>query len=132
MDLSVITPQKKIVEGASVSELFAPGIEGQLDILPDHANFVTELETGVLKWKGADGRWTAAAVSYGWLEVNSGHITILADVAELDSDLDLGRAKVAEEKARKLIEAGGLSDEDFRKQELKLQRSIARQSTTQA
>lgn len=128
MELSVITPQKKIIEGAKISELFAPGIEGQLDILPDYANFVTELTTGVLKWKTEAGQWAAASVSYGWLEVNSGKVIVLADVAELSSDLDLSRAKRAELDARKKMEAGGLDDSDFRKQELKLQRALARQA----
>jgi F-type H+-transporting ATPase subunit epsilon len=126
MELSVITPQRKVVEGVKITEVFAPGIEGQLDILPNHANLVTELETGVLKWKTSDGRQGAAAVSYGWLEVNAGNVTVLADVAELGSDISAERAKAAEAKARKLIEAGGLDDADFRKQELKLQRALAR------
>ena len=129
MELSVITPQKKVVEGVKISEVFAPGIEGQLDILPNHANLVTELETGVLRWTTTDGRTSAAAVSYGWLEVNAGNVTVLADVAELGSDISMERAKAAEAKARKLIEAGGLDDTDFRKQEMKLQRAMARQGT---
>lgn len=128
MELSVITPQKKIIEGVKISELFAPGLEGQLDILPDHANFVTELLTGVLKWKTSDGKWAAAALSYGWLEVHAGKVSVLADVAEIGSELDIERAKAAEAKARKKIEAGGLDDSDFRKQELKLQRALARQA----
>lgn len=128
MELSVITPQRKVIEGVQISELYAPGVEGQIDILPDHANFVTELTTGALKWKTTDGKWQGASVSYGWLEVNAGHVVVLADVAELGSDLDLVRAKKAEDQARKLIEAGGLDDSDFRKQEMKLQRAMARQA----
>jgi len=130
MELSVITPQRKVVEGVKITELFAPGIEGQLDILPNHANLVTELETGVLRWKTSDGRNNAAAVSYGWLEVNGGRITVLADVAEMGSDISVERAKAAETKARKAIEDGGLDDSDFRKNELKLQRAMARQAST--
>ncbi len=129
MELSVITPQKKVVEGVKIVELFAPGIEGQLDVLPNHANLVTELTTGVLRWKAKDGSVSGAAVSYGWLEVNAGNIVVLADVAELGSDISLDRAKAAEQKARKLIEGGGLNDDDFRKQELKLQRAMARQGS---
>ncbi|HVJ65758.1 MAG TPA: ATP synthase F1 subunit epsilon [Bdellovibrionota bacterium] len=129
MELSVITPQRKVVEGVKITELFAPGIEGQLDILPNHANLVTELETGVLRWKTSDGRSNAAAVSYGWLEVNGSRITVLADVAEMGSDISVERAKAAEGKARKAIESGGLDDSDFRKQELKLQRAMARQAS---
>jgi len=126
MNLSVITPEKQLIEGAEVSELIAPGIEGQLDVLPSHANFVTELETGVIKWKSGDS-WTSAALSYGWLEVNvDGAITILADVADLGQKVDKTRAQKAKEKALSKIEQGGLTDVDFAKYELKLLRADAR------
>lgn len=125
MDLTILTPQRKIVEGLNVDELFAPGQAGTLDILPNHANLLTELETGVLKWR-VGNNWTHAAVSFGWLEIENQHITILADVAETSDEIDTPRAKAAEEKARKAIEEGGLDDENFRKYQLKLQRAVAR------
>ena len=125
MDLTILTPQRKIVEGLNVDELFAPGQAGTLDILPNHANLLTELETGVLKWR-TGSHWTYAAVSYGWLEIENQHITILADVAETADEIDVARAKAAEENARRKIEEGGLDDENFKKFQLKLQRAVAR------
>jgi F-type H+-transporting ATPase subunit epsilon len=131
MTLSLLTPQKKLLENQPIEELFAPGIEGTLDILSGHANFLTDLETGVLKWK-TNGVWTAAAVSFGWLEVFDGKITVLADVADLGTDINADRAKAAEKLARKKIEEGGLDDENYRKYELKLKRAMARESAAQS
>jgi F-type H+-transporting ATPase subunit epsilon len=74
--------------------------------------------------------WKAAAVSYGWLEIFDEKITVLADVAELSTDVDIDRAKAAEKIARKKLEEGGLDDTNFRKFELKLKRAMARQNSS--
>ena len=129
MELSLLTPLKKLLEGEQIEELFAPGVMGQLDILPLHANIVTQLETGVLRWK-TQGAWKTATVSYGLLEIAEGKISVLADIAELGDKIDLARAKTAEAKARQKVEEGGLDDANFRKYELKLQRAMARVSAS--
>lgn len=128
MELSIITPFRKLVSEEKVSEVFVPGFEGQLNVLEGHANFITELETGVIAWKGESGQWKRATVSYGWMEIYNQKITVLADVSELAEEVDVERAKNRETIARQKIQEGSLSDEDFRKMELKLKRAIARQS----
>jgi F0F1-type ATP synthase epsilon subunit len=47
-------------------------------------------------------------------------------VSELATDIDEQRAKAAESKAFKKVTEGGMSDEEFRKYELKLQRAMSR------
>ena len=131
MDLSILTPHRKLVESESIDELFAPGYQGELNILPNHANFVTKLGTGVLRWK-TGGTWKRATISYGLMEIFDGHISVLADVSELGTDIDVNRAKTAEIKARQKIEQGGLDDENFRKHQLKLERAVARISANSA
>ncbi len=129
MKLSILTPSKKLVTEIEVSELFAPGVEGEIEILPDYANFLTELETGVVKWK-QDGSWGVAAISYGWLEVYDNKISILADVGELAEHINEERAKKAEASAFKKVSEGGMSDDDYKKNEHKLKRAMARLSAT--
>jgi F-type H+-transporting ATPase subunit epsilon len=126
LTLTILTPQRKLVEKEPVTELFAPGFKGQLDILPNHADFVTELETGTLRWASASGGWKTASISTGLLEIHSQNVTVLAEVSELGTDVDLPRAQAARERAAKLLEVGGLDDGDLKKQELKLKRAIAR------
>ena len=129
MKLSLLTPSKKLVTEVEVSDLFAPGVEGEIEILPEHANFLTELSTGVVRWK-QDGNWGMASVSYGWLEVFDNKISILADVGELGTDIDEARAKKAEVQAFTKVSEGGMTDEDFKKHELKLKRAISRMTAT--
>ncbi len=129
MKLTVLSPHRKLVDGESVDEILAPGFAGQLGIFPNHANLVSELETGILKWKQGS-KTSIATLSTGVLEVFNGNITVLADVAELGEEIDKVRAKVAQEKALKKIQEGGLDDANFRKYELKLKRAMARTSVT--
>ncbi len=126
MKLSILTPSKKLVTEVESTEVFAPGVEGEIEILPEHANFLTELQTGVVRWKQEGGTWGAAAISYGWLEVFNNKISILADVGEIASGINEERAKKAEALAFKKVTEGGLDDADYKKQELKLKRAISR------
>ena len=130
MKLSILTPSKKLVTEIEVTEVFAPGVEGEIEILPQHANFLTELETGSIHWKQEGGALGAAAISYGWLEVFDNKISILADVGELASDINEDRAKKAEVIASKKVAEGGLSDDDYKKNELKLKRAMSRLAAT--
>jgi len=133
LTLTILSPQRKLIEKLAIDELFAPGFKGQLNILPNHANFVTELETGTLRWRPAGTTtFRKASLSTGLLEIFDGQITVLAEVAELSEEIDVKRAKMAEEKSRKLLEQGGLDDENFRKNRLKLQRAVSRIATSSA
>ena len=129
MNLTILTPIRKIVDNEAIDELFVPGEAGELDILPGHANIVSELETGLLRWRRGT-EWKTSSISYGWLEITDEQISVLADVAEVSSEIDIDRAKAAEAKARKALEEGGLDDENFKKYELKLKRSLYRQNAT--
>lgn len=67
MRLSVTTPRGSIVE-ADVDELTAPGVLGELGVLPGHVPFMTALKPGVLTYKGRD-RAGVLAVGQGFLQV---------------------------------------------------------------
>jgi F-type H+-transporting ATPase subunit epsilon len=129
MQLSVLTPHRKLVENISVEEVKVPGIAGTLDILEGHANFVTVLETGVVKWKQGTN-WNSAVISHGILEIFDGHISVMANVSELSSEIDKSRATNAAQTARQKIDEGGLDNDNFQKYELKLKRAISRIQAT--
>jgi F-type H+-transporting ATPase subunit epsilon len=129
MILNLLTPHKKLVDSKKIEELYVPGAAGTLDIFDRHANLLTSLETGKVKWK-SNGVWESASVSTGFLEIFDEQVTIVADVSELASDIDVQRAKKALENAQKKLQDGGLDDASFRKFELKLKRAMARVSAT--
>ena len=126
LSLEIVTPYGPLVE-EKVDEVALPGALGEMGILPGHLPLLSSLGTGVIRYnnKGKDKR---LFVSWGFVEVDDGgRVILLADTAEKAEEIDVDRA----EDARKRAEAAlsDLSDtrsEEYRKQELKLQRAVMR------
>ncbi|HVP35372.1 MAG TPA: F0F1 ATP synthase subunit epsilon [Terriglobales bacterium] len=102
--LSIVTPEKTFYE-EEASSLIAPGIEGYLGILTDHAPLITALVPGKLTVKNSKGPEVIMAVSGGFLEVLKNKVVILADSVEFARDIDLERAKKALERARERLKS---------------------------
>ena len=73
---------------------------GDIAFLPDHAPFVGALGTGVLTIRpSSGGQDEKVAVHGGFVEVSDNTVTVLSDVAELASQIDVQRARQAKERA---------------------------------
>jgi F-type H+-transporting ATPase subunit epsilon len=127
--LTLVTPQKKIVEGAKLKEVFVPAFRGELEILPGHAPLITTLSEGVLKYKLEESSdIKAVSISWGYCEVTAeGQVNILAETAEAPEDIDIKRAEEARKDA--LEKLATVSFEDFDKYQRKFMRSEARIKT---
>lgn len=127
--LTLVTPQKKIVEGAPLKEVFVPAFRGELEILPGHAPLITTLSEGVLKYKLEDSaELKAVSISWGYCEVTpEGQVNILAETAEAPEDIDLKRAENARKES--LEKLATVNFEDFEKFQRKLMRAEARIKT---
>ena len=89
-----------------VTQTIAPGSEGQLGILANHAPLMSELAPGEVLATLADGRTTShIIISGGFLEVapNGGRTTILADSAERADEIDVSRAESDLAAARQML-----------------------------
>ncbi len=75
--LQIYTQEKKVFEG-TVTSLVAPGEEGYLGVLANHAPLVTNLGNGKLTLRQGD-KTIEHAVSGGFLEVHANQAVILAD-----------------------------------------------------
>ncbi len=93
-----IVTAERIVYSDDVDVVIAPGIEGQLGILPSHAPLLTMLKPGELVVR-KEGEETAIFVSGGFLEVMQNRVTVLADVAERAEEIDIARAEEAKRRA---------------------------------
>ena len=101
MRLDIVTAEK-LVYSDEVSSVVAPGAEGQLGILPNHAPLLTSLKPGELKVL-KEGEETNIAVSGVFLEVLKNVVTILADTAERAEDIDVERAEAALKRAQEKV-----------------------------
>lgn len=102
MRLEIITAER-LVYSDDVDVVVAPGIEGQLGILPHHAPLMTALQPGELLVR-KNGEESYLAVSGGFMEVLGNRVTILADAAERSDEIDEQRAQQAVERARERLE----------------------------
>lgn len=98
MRLEIITAEREVYAD-DVDMLVAPGIEGQLGILPHHAPLMTVLQPGELIIR-KDGEESYLAVTGGFLEVIGNKVTILADACERSDEINEERAQAAVDSAK--------------------------------
>jgi F-type H+-transporting ATPase subunit epsilon len=121
--LEVVTAER-VVYSQDVDEVVAPGVEGQLGILPHHTPLMTTLQAGELRVKKG-GTEDSLAISGGFLEVRPDRVIVLADAAERAEEIDIARAEAAKQRAveRLAKHAPGV---DEARNEAALRRAMAR------
>ncbi len=121
----VVTAERTVF-AEDVDMVVAPGIEGQLGILPHHAPLITALTFGelILHREGQEDEFIA--IGGGFMEVGPAHVTILADSAERAEEIDEERAQAAQQRAAELMAQEHKEDEDFIRAEAALRRSMLR------
>lgn len=110
--LKVLTAERSFFEG-DVDRLIVRTTEGDVGILPRHINYVAALGIGGMTIT-QNGSSRLAAVSGGFVEVSPEGTTVLARTCEWADEIDVNRARSAEERAKRLME----SKEDKKQQEL--------------
>lgn len=100
--LSVVTPEKTVFE-MDVRSIVAPGSEGYLGILSNHAPLITALMPGILSVNDEGGNEAFYSVSGGFLEVSGNIATILADAIESADEIDPERAEESLKRARERL-----------------------------
>ncbi|MDD5126654.1 MAG: F0F1 ATP synthase subunit epsilon [Dehalococcoidales bacterium] len=96
--LDIVTAEK-VVFSEDVDMIVAPGLMGELGILPHHTPLMTTLLPGELRIRKGDDE-TVLAISGGFLEVRPTRVIVLADAAERADEIDVARAEAARQKAQ--------------------------------
>ncbi|MAF22642.1 MAG: ATP synthase F1 subunit epsilon [Roseibacillus sp.] len=99
--LEIVTPERKVFSG-EVENVYLPGSEGELGALPGHAPLVTGVSPGELRYK-VDGKIEELAIGSGFAEVTQEKITILADLAVSDSEIDEKKVEEAMKRAEESL-----------------------------
>ena len=123
IDLTVVTPERAIVH-KQVDELQIPGAAGYFGVLPGHAPLFSELKIGEVAYRQGD-RWFFLSVAWGFVEVQSDHVRILAETAERAQEIDVDRATRAKQRAEQRIAKGG-ADIDYARALVALERALIR------
>ena len=86
-----------------ISSLIAPGSEGYLGVLTDHAPLITALVPGKLTVKDQKNEEFIFALGGGFLEVLKNQVTVLAHSIEFIKEIDIERARRALERAKQRL-----------------------------
>jgi F-type H+-transporting ATPase subunit epsilon len=121
--LDIVTAER-VVFSEDVDVVVAPGVEGQLGILPHHAPLMTMLMPGELLVRKGGGEFSMA-ISGGFIEVRPDRIIVLADAAERAEEIDIARAEEAKRRAEELLKTRP-PELDEARAEAALRRSLAR------
>lgn len=107
LSLTVVTPERSVVERVPCDAVSLPGELGELGILPGHTPLVALLGVGRVAWTEG-GRKTSVAVRGGFVEVAGDAVRVLADVAAGRDVLDAAEARreQAEAEGRRLLVVG--------------------------
>lgn len=99
--LEIITPEK-VVYKDEVGEVVVPTVDGEIAILPNHINLLTQVNPGELIIK--KGLFNQLlAITGGFLEVNNNKVSILANYAIKAQDIEIARATQAKKNAEKIM-----------------------------
>src|SRR5919201_1923001 len=105
-ELYLVTPEREVWSGP-VTIVVARGTEGEVGILAGHVPMLLELAIGPLFFTTEDGERIAAAIHGGFLHVvtyeGETRVDILAEAAELSTEIDLDRARQQQADAERLL-----------------------------
>ena len=101
LDVELVSPERILYSGEAEMVVCRTAGGGEIAFLTGHAPFLGALEIEIVRVKTTDGGEEAAAVHGGFAHVRDDHVVILSDVAELPSQIDVERARRAEEAAER-------------------------------
>ena len=106
--LEIVTPER-LAYSDTVDAVNLPGIEGELGVLPHHAPLVSMLGVGELRIRKG-GQEEAFAIVGGFLQVRPDKVVVMAETADIASEIDLEKAQEARRSAERLLEGAAPTD----------------------
>jgi F-type H+-transporting ATPase subunit epsilon len=122
LHLEIVTPERRAYED-DVDAVVCPGIDGELGILPHHAPLLTTLGLGELRIRKG-GQEEYFAIAGGFLQVRPDRVVVMAETADLASEIDLQRAQQARREAEQALEGGFRETADLSAARAQLQRAL--------
>ncbi len=111
LQVRVLSPERIIFRGP-VKALGLPGELGNMTLLPGHAAMVAELGIGSLLLESGSATPEKLFVSGGFVDVSRDAVTVLADVIEKPSEINVERAKKSLVRAEERLTPSKTSEVD--------------------
>ena len=123
--LEIVTPERRLVD-VEADSVTVPTVRGEIGLLKSHAPMISAIKPGILAYtvKGSSEKFV---VSGGFVEVSSDKVSVLADVAEQASEINLADAQAAKQQAEKELAGwNGGPEEEFEQVKERLELAEAR------
>lgn len=91
LELEILTPREIVARESQVTGIMIPANWGQMDILPQHADYVTSLTQGTVSYR-IGTKQQSHNISGGMIAIKNGKATILVD-SLLATVTDIKQAK---------------------------------------
>ena len=124
LHLEIVTPERLAYEG-DVDAVVCPGIQGELGVLPHHAPLLTTLGVGELRIR-TGGQEEYFAIAGGFLQVRPDKVVVMAETADLASEIDLEAAEKARRDAEKALAEGFNEPADLARARAAMERALLR------
>jgi F-type H+-transporting ATPase subunit epsilon len=124
LQLEIVTPER-LAYSDEVDSVQLPGIEGELGVLPHHAPLVSILGVGELLIRKG-GQEESFAIVGGFLQVRPDKVVVMAEDADMASEIDLEKAHEARREAEKALETGYHEGADLSLARASLQQALLR------
>ncbi len=102
--VQLVSPERVLYQG-DAEMVVCRTTDGEIAFLPGHVPFVGALGVAKVRVILPEKGEVAVAVHGGFVEVSGDHVTILSDVAELPEQVDVVRARTAQENAAQRVAA---------------------------
>ena len=105
LHVEVVSPERILWTGDADRVIARTIGGGDIAFLTGHAPFVGALDIHPVRVHSEDGSEEHIAVHGGFVEVSNDRVTVLSDVAEVASQIDVERARAAQERAEAALRA---------------------------
>jgi F-type H+-transporting ATPase subunit epsilon len=124
LQLEIVTPER-LAYAETVDSVVLPGSQGELGVLPNHAPLITTLGVGELRVRKG-GTEESFAIVGGFLQVRPDKVVVMAETADMASEIDLERAQEARREAERALETGYHEGADLASARAALQQALLR------
>ena len=122
--LEIVTPER-LAYSDTVDAVNLPGVEGELGVLPHHAPLVSMLGIGELRIRKGGAEESFAIVG-GFLQVRPDRVVVMAETADMASEIDLEKAQQARREAERALEGGRVDEVNLAAARAALQQALLR------
>lgn len=122
INLKIVTPEEIVFEGEA-DQVNVSTTQGELGILPHHANLMAKLIPGELRIKKS-GKTNSLAIGDGFLQIENNELTVMTDLAQNAEDIDERAVEAAKKRAEEALETT-LTDEEYAETLAALEKTLA-------